>query len=125
MVVQVMSRFVVEGHQHIYYERSSSTLESGVDSEESVVGGIQCHHLRESMERIVYCPAPGLTSPSATSYAVATKGLQQMLVAEEGEGGFPEMVEVFPTCRVTWSATWEAGEALKVSVCPLRSRIEG
>ena len=59
------------------------------------------------------------------SCAGAMKDRQQMLVAVEGEGGFLGMAEACPAYQVTWSVLWGAGDAVKVSVCPLQTRNKG
>ena len=116
---------VVGRHQRIYSERFSLTPESEVGLEESAAGGTQCRCLRVSVAQIVYRLAPGSTSPSVAPCAVATKGQQQMPVVVVGEGGSPGTVEACPTFQVMWSAPWEVGGALKVSVCSLQPRKEG
>ena len=124
-VVQVMSDLVVGRRRRIYYEHFSLTLESEVGSGESAAGGNQSHCLPVLVARIVYCPAPGSTSPSVSSCAVAMKGRRQMPVAVVGEGGSPGTAEVCPTCQVKWSAPWVAGESAKALVCHLRPRKQG
>jgi len=121
MVVQVMLRLVVGRRQRIYCERFSLMLESEVGLEESAAGGTLCLYSQALLARIAYCPAPGSTSPSATFCAAATKGRRQTLVAVEGEEDFQGTVGVCPPCPATWSAPWEAGEVVKVSVYPIRS----
>ena len=59
MVMQVM--LVVGGHQRIYCERVSLTLENEVGLEVSAAEGIQLHCLRVLAARIVHYPVPGLT----------------------------------------------------------------
>lgn len=103
MVVQVMLWLVDARRQHIYCERFSLTLESEVGSEELAVGGIQSRCSRVLMAQIVYRPVPGSTSLSVTSCAVATRGLQQMLVAMVEEGVSPGTKGASLTCQATWS----------------------
>jgi len=45
-----------------------------------------------------------------------------MLVAVEGEEDFQVTEGVYPPFLAMWSAPWEVGDVVKVSVCPLRPR---
>jgi len=98
MVVQVVSGLAVGRRRHIYYERFSSTPESEAGLEGSAAGGIQFHCLRVLVARIVYCPAPGSTSPSVIPCVVAMKDRRRMPVAVVGEEGFPGTMGACPSC---------------------------